>query len=102
LSGPARQEKPHWPSRYNPILQQNLFFYRSSSGAEIDLLLMNDKKAPIAVEIKYSLSPQATKGFWTSYGDLGCRKGFIVYPGSEAYPLEKDVFVLPLKILRIL
>jgi len=73
------------------------FFYRSSSGAEIDLLLMNDKKAPIAVEIKYSLSPQATKGFWTSYGDLGCRKGFIVYPGSEAYPLEKDVFVLPLK-----
>jgi predicted AAA+ superfamily ATPase len=73
------------------------FFYRSSSGAEIDLLLMNNKKAAIAVEIKYSLSPQATKGFWSSYRDLNCRKGFIVYPGNETYPLEKDVFALPLK-----
>ncbi len=30
-------------------------------------------------------------------GIVGCRKGFIVYPGSEAYPLDKDVIVLPLK-----
>ena len=30
-------------------------------------------------------------------GIVGCRKSFIVYPGSEAYPLDKDVFVLPLK-----
>ena len=73
------------------------FFYRSSSGAEIDLLLINNKKAAIAVEIKYSLSPQAAKGFWSSYRDLNCRKGFIVYPGNETYPLEKDVFALPLK-----
>ena len=73
------------------------FFYRSSSGAEIDLMLIDNKKAPIAVEIKYSLSPQAAKGFWNSYRDLNCRKGFIVYPGSETYPLEKDVFALPLK-----
>ena len=60
-------------------------------------MLTNDKKEPIAVEIKHSLSPQAAKGFWTSYHDLGCRKGFIVYPGSEAYPLEKDAFALLLK-----
>lgn len=73
------------------------FFYRSSSGAEIDLLLINNKKAAIAVEIKYSLSPQAAKGFWSSYRDLNCRKGFIVYPGNETYPLGKDVFALPLK-----
>lgn len=73
------------------------FFYRSSSGAEIDLLLINNKKAAIAVEIKYSLSPQAAKGFWSSYRDLNCRKGFIVYPGNETYPLEKDVYALPLK-----
>ena len=73
------------------------FFYRNSSGAEIDLMLIDNKKAPIAVEIKYSLSPQAAKGFWNSYRDLNCRKGFIVYPGSETYPLEKDVFALPLK-----
>lgn len=75
------------------------FFYRSSSGAEIDLLLINNKKAAIAVEIKYSLSPQVTKGFWSSYRDLHCRKGFIVYPGNETYPLGKDVFALPLKNL---
>jgi hypothetical protein len=60
-------------------------------------LIIKNKKAAIAVEIKYSLSPQAAKGFWSSYRDLNCRKGFIVYPGNETYPLEKDVFALPLK-----
>ena len=73
------------------------FFYRSSSGAEIDLLLIDNKKAAIAVEVKHSLSPKITKGFWISNRDLNCRKGYIVYPGDETYPLEKDVFALPLK-----
>jgi uncharacterized protein len=73
------------------------FFYRDSSGEEIDLLLISNKQNAIAVEIKYSLSPHVTKGFWSSYAALSCRKGFIVYPGDEKYPIEEGVFVLPLK-----
>ena len=40
-----------------------------------------------------------TKGFWNGYEDLKCRKGFIVYPGEEAYPVGRDVIALPAKNL---
>lgn len=73
------------------------FFYRTSAGAEIDLLLLDHRNESIAVEIKYSLSPKVEKGFWNGMEDLGCKKGFVIYPGDEIYPIGKDVFALPVK-----
>jgi len=78
------------------------YFYRTGAGAEIDLLLFDSRNKPVAVEIKYSLSPKITKGFWQAYKDLSCKMGFIIYPGEESYPLGNNVFTLPLKhIMRI-
>jgi len=74
-------------------------FYLTNAGAEIDLLLADLPKGPVAIEIKYSLSPKVAKGFWNGYEDLGCKKGFIVYPGEEYYPVGKNVFALPVKDL---
>jgi hypothetical protein len=71
-------------------------FYRTSAGAEIDLLLHDGKNKPIAVEIKYSATPQVTKGFWTAMDDLSCKKGYVIYPGAEAYPIAENVLALPL------
>jgi len=51
----------------------------------------------VTIEIKCSASPKATKGFWNAYEDLSCQKGFIIYPGTESYPLGKNVSPLPLK-----
>jgi hypothetical protein len=73
------------------------FFYRTSAGAEIDLLLLDHRNESIALEIKYSLSPKVEKGFWNGMEDLGCKKGFVIYPGDEIYPIGKDVFALPVK-----
>ncbi|KAF0122253.1 MAG: ATPase AAA [bacterium] len=73
------------------------FFYRTSAGAEIDLLLLDHRNESIAVEIKYSLSPKVEKGFWNGMEDLGCKKGFVIYLGDEIYPIGKDVFALPVK-----
>lgn len=70
------------------------YFYRTSAGAEIDLVVFKSAKECIAIEIKYSSQPQVTKGFWTAFSDLKCKKGFIVYPGSETYPINKNVSVL--------
>lgn len=79
------------------------FFYRTGAGAEIDLLLINGKNEPIAIEIKYSASPTTSRGFWNAFNDLSCKKGFIVYPGEESYPLGKNVYTLPIKnIIKIL
>jgi predicted AAA+ superfamily ATPase len=74
------------------------YFYRTSSGGEIDLILVNNKKI-IAIEIKYSFSPRLTEGFWNSYIDLDCKKGFVIYPGEEKYDLKDGVAVLPMKML---
>jgi len=74
-------------------------YYRTSAGAEIDLLLHDRRSRPIAVEIKLSATPQVTKGFWTALEDLSCKKGYVVYPGKERYPIAENVAALPLNDL---
>lgn len=71
------------------------YFYRTSAGAEVDLLLTNNAGRQTAIEIKYSLSPKPGKGFWTAIDDLGCKKAFVIFPGSESYPLKENVSTLP-------
>ncbi len=75
------------------------YFYRTGAGAEIDLALFDSKHKPIAIEIKYSMSPKIERGFWNAYEDLSCRKGYIVYPGTESYPISRNVYTLPVKDL---
>ncbi len=75
------------------------YFFRTNAGAEIDLLLLDNKNRLTAVEVKYSLSPKIARGFWNAYEDLACKKGFVVYPGDESYPLGKSVFALSIKEL---
>ena len=75
------------------------YFYRTGAGSEIDLILFDSKNKPVAVEMKYSVSPRVDRGFWIACEDLSCKKGFVVYPGAESYPLGKNVLALPLKDL---
>jgi len=76
-----------------------IYFYRTLARAEIDLVILGKKNKIFAFEIKYSLSPKIEKGFSIGFEDLACPKGFIVYPGEEYYPLKKNVFALPIKML---
>ncbi|TAN45586.1 MAG: ATP-binding protein [Nitrospirae bacterium] len=76
------------------------YFYRTSAGAEIDLVILDRRNIPVAIEIKHSLSPKLTKGFWLAFEDLKCNKGFVIYPGTEKYPLTPKVTALPLKNIR--
>jgi hypothetical protein len=84
------------------ILPENsqYFFYRTNAGAEIDFLFMDRKNRLVPVEIKYSLSPALSKGFWNAYEDLQCKQGYLIYPGSETYPISKNVIALPLIKLK--
>ena len=72
------------------------YFYRTSAGAEIDLIVFDSPKRLIALEFKYSSSPKISRGFWNAFEDLKCKKGFVVYPGKEVYPLGKKVDALPI------
>lgn len=76
-------------------------FYRSSGGAEIDLLLLPPApRPPIAVEIKFTLSPQPTRGLRSALADLDNPPAFIVYPGEDFYPLDRAIHALPIGQLR--
>lgn len=71
------------------------YYYRTGAGAEIDLVLLDRRQALTAVEIKYSSAPQPPKGFRIACDDLNCQRRFIVYPGSERYPLPGGSTALP-------
>lgn len=74
-------------------------FYRSSSGAEIDLLIVRPGGALWAIEIKRSLSPKLERGFHSACADLKPARKFVVYPGSETYRMAEDIEAISLASL---
>lgn len=70
------------------------YFYRTSIGSEIDLVLVKGLKV-IAIEIQSSSVPKLKKGFWTAIKDIKATKSFIIAPVNEAYPYKKGVLVYP-------
>lgn len=73
------------------------WFYRTSAGAEIDLVIEQNTKQKYAIEIKRSLAPTLSKGFYLGCEDIGATKRFIVYPGSERFPVAKQVTAISLQ-----
>ena len=70
-------------------------FYRTAAGAEIDLVLeLPGRTAPWAIEIKHSLAPRPTRGFHHALEDVRPEKAFVVYAGTERYPLSREVEVI--------
>lgn len=74
-------------------------FYRTSAGAEIDLVLSFPDGRLWAVEIKRSLTPRPDRGFHTAVADLAPTKRFVVYAGTETYPVSNDVQAIGLPAL---
>lgn len=71
------------------------YFYRTSGGAEIDLLLAWPDGSLWAVEIKRSLTPKLERGFHAACDDLQPARKYVVYPGRAAYPLYPDIEAIP-------
>lgn len=70
------------------------YFYRSSGGAEIDLLLGWPGGELWAIEIKRSLAPKVERGFHEACADLAPARKWLIYPGSESYPLRDGIEAL--------
>ena len=79
------------------------YFYRTSGGAEIDLLLAWPNGELWAIEIKRSLNPKIERGFYSACADLNPARKFVVYPAQEQYRLAEDITVISLvEICRLL
>lgn len=74
-------------------------FYRTSAGAEIDLILAWPDDDLWAVEIKLGLAPKLTKGFHLARADLQPSRCFVVYSGEDRYPLAEGVEAISLPAL---
>ncbi len=66
-------------------------FYRTSAGAEIDLLLQLPGGGLWAIEIKRGRAPKLDRGFHNARGDLNPARAFVVYFGEERYPIAEGV-----------
>ena len=75
-------------------------FYRTASGAEVDLVLTFRDGKSWAVEIKRGLSPVLSAGFFMALDDLKPDKTFVVYGGEDRYRLKPDVEAISLLDLQ--
>jgi len=64
-------------------------FYRTSAGAEIDLILELSNGRVWAVEIKSGLTPRLEKGFHNALEDIQPNRSFVVYAGKDRYPMTE-------------
>jgi predicted AAA+ superfamily ATPase len=72
------------------------WFYRTSAGAEIDLVLEPPAGDPLAIEIKRSSAPTIGKGFRIACDDIGASRRWIVHAGSSRYPIDAETTAIPL------
>jgi uncharacterized protein len=71
-------------------------FYRTSAGAEIDLVLDLPGGKKWAIEIKSGLAPKLGKGFYNALEDVIPDRSFVVYAGSDRYPVSKETDAISL------
>jgi len=79
----------------NTFKRWEAYYYRTSNGNEIDLVLTK-ANSKIAIEFKTSSSPKVSKGFWNALDDLRIDKAFIIAPVKMAYPYKNNVWVYPI------
>jgi predicted AAA+ superfamily ATPase len=72
------------------------YFYKTSGGAEIDLIIAWPNQEIWAIEIKRSLQPKVEKGFHQACLDLEPKKKFVVFAGQERFSLGHDVEAISL------
>ncbi len=72
------------------------FFYRTSGGAEIDLLLEWPDYSLWAIEVKRSLAPKPDRGFYSASLDLSPVRKYVVYPGEGKDPAAGGIVAIPL------
>jgi len=75
----------------------DFYFYRTQNGAEIDLVMITPKGKMAAMEIKFSVAPNISKGFFQSLDDLKPQYKYVITPGGESFTRNDGLRVCSLK-----
>ena len=77
-------------------ISEEAFFWRTSHGAELDLLTFQAEKA-IGFEFKFADAPKTTKSMHQAITDLKLDHLYVIYPGQREIPLTKQITALGLE-----
>ena len=72
------------------------YYYRTSGGVEIDLVLEFGVSERRAIEIKRSSSPSLSKGFHIACEDIKAARKYVVYAGEDTFSMGQDMRAIAL------
>ena len=72
-------------------------YYRTSGGAEVDLVVEFGAGTLAAIKIKRSRAPSVSRGFFSACEDLKPTLRLVVHAGDESFPLSREVEAVPLE-----
>ncbi len=103
LSFDALQDNPNLGSSWEGFAVEQIirrappfsrfYFYRTAAGAEVDLVEIRPDSKPILYEMKYSLAPKPDRGLYSAMQDMGAEAAYLIYPGTESYPIGSGITV---------
>ncbi len=73
------------------------YFYRTSSGAEIDLVIKFSSSEIWAVEIKHGVSPKISKYYHQTCQDIKANKKYVIYGGNDEFSIGNGVTMISLE-----
>ena len=74
-------------------------FYRTAAGAELDLVVAWGNRI-VAFEIKFSVAPKVTRGFWQACADVDVDAAYIVAPVTQGWALKTDT-AYPVNVISV-
>jgi predicted AAA+ superfamily ATPase len=86
---------------FHKLSEQECFFWGLHTGAELDLVFQKSGKL-YGLEVKYSDAPKMTKSMHSALAELNLEKLFVLYPGKDAYKLDKKIEVIGIEALSAL
>ena len=75
-------------------------FYRTSAGAEVDLILSKPSGEIWAIETKLTSAPRLSKGFHLACEDLKPSRKIIIHGGGESFPMLNGIEAISSKAIR--
>lgn len=72
------------------VKTEEAFYWSTYSGAELDLLIMRGNER-IGFEFKRTSAPKLTRSLQTAFNDLQLTQAYVIYPGHDEFPLQKNI-----------
>jgi predicted AAA+ superfamily ATPase len=76
----------------------DFYYYRTQHGAEVDLLMLTPNGKKLCIEVKFSVAPVITKGFYQSISDIKPDASYVITPGGECYDRSDGLRICPLEV----